>query len=118
MKYFFSIFLSLITLTLVATSCSSDDTKVVDPEVTLSTQEITIPQQGEETVFYIKSNLDWTITGETDWCTVSPTSGSGGTTTKVNLTVAANQTGVDRTNVFAINVGAHSETLTVSQLIS
>ena len=100
------------------TSCSSDDTKDVTPEIILSASEIAIPQQGEETVFYIKCNVNWTITGETDWCTVSPSSGDGGTTTKVFLNVSANQSGTDRTNVLYINAGADSKSLTINQLIS
>lgn len=118
MKYLFSFLLSLLGITLFTTSCSKDDTEPVNADIILSTDELTIPQQGETTFFYVKCNVDWTLTGTTDWCSASPTSGSGGTTTKVSLTVAANQSGVDRSNILYVNVGAENKTVTVSQLIS
>lgn len=115
LRLFYFIFLLPI---IAFVACSKEDNDSVDTELILSKTEITIPQTGETAIFYIKSNVDWQLSGATDWCTVSPTSGSAGKTTKVVLTVSDNNSNDERIATLTVQGGGDTETLTVKQALN
>lgn len=111
-RYFFF----MLSLMWMGISCSNDD-KAEDPELILSKTELNFPQQGAEKVFYVKSSDDWTLSGATDWCTVSPLSGEGGHTTKLTVTVNENRTNDARTATLTVESGGQTKTLIVEQTL-
>ena len=117
MKYFLFTFFTFLSFTIFA-SCSSDNTKPVEVDMDISTDILDVPQQGQDVTFTVKCNVDWTLSGTTDWCSASPTSGNGGTTTTVNVSIAANQTGADRDNILYISAANRTYTVIVNQLMS
>ncbi len=58
-----------------------------DPILTLSVDTVTAPTKGCSTTVIVNSNYPWSVTG-TDWCTVSPSSGEGGS---VQVTVSVKE---------------------------
>lgn len=56
---------------------------------------------------------DWTTINESDWCTLDKTSGTGNAT--IEITVAENDTGEDRTADIYIKSGINYERIYISQ---
>lgn len=63
--------------------------------------------------FTVTSNVAWTIVSDSDWCTVSPNSGSADA--KVKVTVSRNITDAVRTARLTLKSDNLSKTVTVSQ---
>ena len=117
------IYLFAATLLLSLWSCSEDDNKVDDPndpgnhpdnvELELSTQDLVFEAQGGDLTFDITCNTAWTITNESDWCTLDKTSGNGNATVKV--TTGVYEENEDRNTVLTVKAGDVPHTLTVTQ---
>lgn len=101
---------------LVFQSCSKND-PAPDPELTVSTEQLTIAKEGETKSFHIKSNVPWTISSSQAWCTVSPLSGGAGTL-KIDVTASENETTVDRSANLTVTAGSLSSNVTVTQSAS
>lgn len=69
-------------MTLVSSSCSSDD----DDMLAVSLQELTFGHKGGTKSIGIISNVDWNIESEQDWCTVDTKSGNGDVMVAVTVT--------------------------------
>jgi len=61
----------------------------------------------------ITSNVDWTIDNETDWISVSPTSGSGNV--DIDIAVSENTSLVDRTGSITVEGGSITRSVSVVQ---
>ena len=116
------IYLFAATLLFSLWSCSEDDNKVdapnkpVDPEnaqLDISTYDLVFEAQGGEETFEIYCNTDWTITNESDWCTLDKTSGEGNAT--ITVTTEVYYENEDQNTVLTIKAGDKTETLTVTQ---
>jgi len=101
----------LLTILLVALfalfSCKPD------PTLSVSISALNVADAQSETMFAITSNSAWTITGTTDWCTVTQTTGDG--TANVGIQVSANTSKVERTTTLTIVAATLSSTITVTQ---
>lgn len=102
---------------LVFSACDDND-ETVSTEIVLSRSEIVVPQIASSTIFYVKSSVDWTLTGTTDWCTVTPTSGLAGETTKLTMNTTENNTTDERTTQLIVSGGGKVETLTIIQSLN
>lgn len=71
-----------------------------------------IPAAGGTMNLTINSNAEWEITGDMQWCTVSPTSGKGDST--VTVTAHANYAGVRRTAALLVKSDYTPDTASVS----
>ena len=118
MKHIRLLLFYFIAPILVFTACSDDDDSVNDAELILSKSEIVMPQAGNTAIFYVKSSVAWQLSGATDWCSVTPTSGDAGETTKVTITTTENNTTDERTAILTISGGGEDETLTVVQSLN
>lgn len=119
------IYLFAMILSLSLWSCGSDDDGVEDPNnpnnpgnpdnvtLELSTKDLVFEAQGGELTFDITCNTDWTITNESDWCTLDMTSGNGNATVKVSTGVY--EENEDRNTVLTVKAGNTPQTLTVTQ---
>ncbi len=119
------IYLFAMILSLSLWSCGKDDDGVDDPNnpnnpgnpdnvtLELSTKDLVFEAQGGELTFDITCNADWTITNESDWCTLDMTSGNGNATVKVSTGVY--EENEDRNTVLTVKAGDTPQTLTVTQ---
>lgn len=119
------IYLFAMILSLSLWSCGKDDDGVEDPNnpnnpgnpdnvtLELSTKDLVFEAQGGELTFDITCNADWTITNESDWCTLDMTSGKGDAT--ITVTTEAYYENEDQNTVLTIKAGNKTETLTVTQ---
>ena len=65
--------------------------------------------------FDITSNTAWTIISNQNWCTVSPTSGSGNRTITITLTENTNTDETVRTALLTVTAGTESKQVTIEQ---
>ena len=119
------IYLFAMILSLSLWSCGKDDDGVDAPNnpnnpgnpdnvtLELSTKDLVFEAQGGELTFDITCNADWTITNESDWCTLDMTSGNGNATVKVSTGVY--EENEDRNTVLTVKAGDTPQTLTVTQ---
>ena len=119
------IYLFAMILSLSLWSCGKDDDGVDDPNnpnnpgnpdnvtLELSTKDLVFEAQGGDLTFDITCNADWTITNESDWCTLDMTSGNGNATVKVSTGVY--EENEDRNTVLTVKAGDTPQTLTVTQ---
>lgn len=108
--------LLLIGLCLLTTvyACSGDDDPVA-PELVVSTQSIAFSKDGGDKIIHIKTNVNWTITSNQSWCTITPSSGDGTGTIKLTVNATANTTNDNRTAILTVTAGSLTEQITVTQ---
>jgi endoglucanase len=104
---------TIILTTLCFASCGKEE-MTPQPELVLSTEELTVGKDGETVSFYVKSNTDWTLSSSQAWCTVSPVSGEAGTT-KIDAVIVNNETTSPRTALITINAGSLSKQVSITQ---
>ena len=80
------IFASLIAALAVLAGCQKEVTTHYLDEVSVSSSYVSIPLDGGSTPIGVLANGSWTISGMPSWLTVSPTSGSAGSS---NVTFSA-----------------------------
>ena len=100
-------------------SCRSTDTEFDTPSITLARDTIYLEKQAGYVDIDVQSNRTWTasVTSDSSWLTVSPASGSSGTTS-VRVSVLANDAAdaVDRTTEIIFAVGrTYSKKIIVKQ---
>ncbi len=109
------LFLSLAVMGLIALiGCSNSDSVSDDPELTISTETLTVLSSGDTETIHIKTNSNWTISSSETWCSVSPSSGESGTKA-IEVTTEANTETTVRTATLTVNSGGLTETITVTQ---
>jgi len=80
-------------------SCGDDDDKVA-PFLEVDEFQISFSAGGGSKVFSVKSNTSWTIVGNEEWLSVSPSSGSGNQT--ITLTAKSNSSSESKNSVLEI----------------
>lgn len=90
------------------------------PYINLSTDKASVSADATSASFDVKSNVDWTVSTDADWVTLSTTSGSNDGT--VSLTLTANEDTSDRTATITVkstdNVISQTHTLTQKAKVS
>lgn len=117
---------ALAAVTMMAACGSDDEIKVSDPhayfcevgDATLKTADIELPGYESFRMVDICSNVDWSVSTDADWITLS--NRSGGPLDKENLhlkvSATANETGADRTATVTLSAAqGQNATLTVRQ---
>lgn len=111
----------LLGACLLWTSCGGSDDSDDTPEI--SKDFINVPPSAE--IYWgggtqeisISSNCNWTITNNSNWLAVTPTSGSNSQV--ISITAGKNETGSERVGVLTIKGGnAPQRTMTVTQKAS
>ncbi|MDR1416298.1 MAG: cellulase family glycosylhydrolase [Prevotellaceae bacterium] len=95
-------------------ACSGENPEQA-PELAISVETLDFAYTAETKTLHIKANTTWTITVSDAWCSVSPASGEGGGTTKVEISVLPNEAPAARNTALTVTVGALSKTVTVTQ---
>lgn len=113
-KFFYILLISILT-TIGLISCSDDDEKQ-DPELIVSTESINFTKDASVKTFHIKANHAWTITSsDPSWCTVTPSTGEGTGTIKLELSTTANTSNDIRSATLTIVSGSITKQITVTQ---
>lgn len=102
----------LIALSSLAVSCKDNDDAYNAPSFTIENTLINEPKEGQEVQVKFSTNRDWTVTSNTDWVSVSPTSGKPGETFSIK---ALPNTGGERTATLLVKYGTKEVSLTVKQ---
>lgn len=106
----------LLFICLSFAGCEDEETEYdLGTVFDVSDVEVIIADTGEGTDnTIITSNVPWTISGTSDWCTVEPMSGEAGTT-RVYFTATDNTDTSDRNVQYTLNVGGEKVLITVIQ---
>ena len=95
----------------------SDDCGGFDGFMNISASSLSFSGSGEQQTFTINSNVNWEVSSDADWLTISPTSGSPGllgSVETVTVTAATNPTTAQRTAKIIVN-GLAEHTINVTQ---
>lgn len=121
--------LSAVALAVMATmmfaSCEEDDDKLLANYIEQETKETVLivsptdltmgSKKGEKANFTIKCDTSWTISGQSEWLSVSARSGNGDT--QINLeTLRANDSAEPELVTLTINSNGVSQSITITQL--
>ena len=97
---------------LILAGCGKDKE---DPTLSVTGGTITIPASGGEKTFTVKTNADWSISGQPAWLTVAPASGKKGDAT-VTVTAQPNTDYQTRSAALSVTVaGLTPSPVTVTQ---
>lgn len=108
------LWISLMLVCLVSSSCSEDkDDTLVDSVYLYTTSINATAAEGMQSVT-VTATLAWTATADADWLTVDPAAGSTGFTA-VHVSWTANTTGEARTGHVRVAAGSYSDVITVTQ---
>lgn len=107
-----SIFYSLLAILLWA-ACSKEENKV-NAELVVSTESLSLSNDGQTKAFHVKSNVGWTVSSSEDWLALTPTSGDNGTH-KVEATATTNSEVADRQAIITVTAGDLSKQIAVIQ---
>ena len=117
-KYKFLLYtLICVCLTFISISCSGDEDKN-DPELIVSTDNLTFTKDGGDNTIHIKTNQKWTVASSESWCTVSPASGEGTGTIKLTVSAQANTTTDIRNATLTITAGNIKKEVAVTQALT
>ena len=83
--------------------------------VEINATSLSFDAAGGSTSFNVVANVNWTVTSNADWLTVSPSTGSTTTGTAVTVTASANTSTSDRTATITIKGSTISKTISVTQ---
>ncbi len=111
-KYFI---LSVLVGVFTLTSCEEKNTDLGAPALTLGESEITLPQNGGDTVLTINSTRDWMATSNAEWLVVTPESGKASAEAQEVTVTALENTEMDREATVTFTIGMISRYLTVTQ---
>lgn len=121
MKLFRQISLLGIICLLFNTSCEKKESpKPPTPEpqeqssISFSSNSITVRAEACSASLSVMTSGSWTITGGTEWCSVSPSSGSAGTT-NITLTFTENTADQEKSTTLVGKCGSASATVVVTQ---
>lgn len=98
-------------------ACSSDDDPIT-PELVISTQSIAFSKDGGDKTIHIKTNINWAVSSNQAWCTVTPSSGDGTGIIKLTVNATANTTNDNRTAILTVTAGSLTEQITISQSLT
>lgn len=107
----------LVAVTAVCIACS-DDAETPSRELAVSATDLLFPQVGGQQVLLIQAGETWTLTGDTEWCTLSATTGEAGKTARVTVAVSTNTTSSERTATLTVTAGAQTKSVSVRQALT
>jgi hypothetical protein len=84
-----------------------------DDYLSLSVDELSIPVDGKEVTFTVRSNANWNIAVADSWAKANKTYGSG--EASVTVKVGGNYSDKDRTTTLSVSSGALVETISITQ---
>lgn len=101
---------------LALAGCKDDETELGQRiSYDIADMELVIPSSGKTMDYTIlTTNTEWTITGENEWCKVSPNSGGAGTT-RIYFELTDNEDYSDRDVRLTLNVGTETTPIAVIQ---
>lgn len=113
MKLFSRTFIAVMSLFLALSGCGPDP---VADSLSVSQKEFAnVLSDGQKLELTVTSTTNWTVSGASNWMTVTPASGQSGTT-KVTIDVQANPKAEVRATTLTFKAGNLSETVTVKQV--
>ena len=101
----------LLLCCFMISGCS--DKKNEDLFIKLDTDILTFISDGGEQTIAVSSNGEWSVSGETDWCSVSPKTGSGNLT--VTVTITENKLPNEQTALLTFTCGSSIAKVGVTQ---
>lgn len=105
--------LFLGVLLALLTACGSDDDDPT-PALNVSTGEVILEVENAETTIDVKSNVAWSaVSAATDWCTVSPASGSNDG--KLTIKATTNPDMKERSTTVTVKSSTLEKVITVKQ---
>jgi len=107
-----NILVSLVAILALAAGCNQIEPDHYLNEVKVSTSYVAINMEGGSTNITVDATDSWSIPTCPEWLTISPASGSTGTT---NVTFSANRTLDGRTAEIQINCGGKTQRINVIQ---
>ena len=118
-KSFFSFITVLsVSITLYACSSGGGDDAPETASLTVNKTALDYTKDAQVQTLAVVSNVKWSISGTTDWCTVSATNNSIGDVNKtvvMNVSCAANDTYDSRTATLTVTAGVTTKTVVVTQ---
>ena len=109
---FFSILIFLFFSTLEIACSNNDDS--VEPELTLSKQELAFDGTISTQKLAIETNVDWSVSSLDSWCVISPAFGEAGNK-QIEVSVLENPMSDQRIATITIIAGALSKQIKVTQ---
>ena len=85
----------------------------VDQSLLVSSNNFTIASTAGSNTFTITSNLNWSVSSNQSWCTVSPASGSNNG--NVTFTLSANPTTSPRVAIITVSAGSLVQQIAITQ---
>jgi hypothetical protein len=76
MNKYIRIFIAALIFAAATVTCKKDD-----PELSVSAHSLSFLAAGGAMTFDVTTNVDWSVSGQPAWLTISPTSGKSGKTT-------------------------------------
>ncbi len=112
-KFLILILIPVLTLA----SCSSEEDTEVYGEITLSRTEISFDHDAATSLAYltISSTYAWTAVTDSDWLTISPSSGTAGAETRTTVRATENTLSESRSGTITISSGKSVKTVSVTQ---
>lgn len=89
------------------------DHKEEDPFIELNADVLAFTSEGGSQTISVSSNGDWSVSGESEWCSLSPKTGSGNAT--VTVTVTENLSSTEQKAVLTFTCGAATATIDIMQ---
>lgn len=109
LKNIFPFFVAILAL---MTSCTDEETMTLLDEIQVSSSYVSIPVNGGSTAITVTANDSWTVDNDTEWLTISSTSGSAGEST---LTFSAESALDGRTAEILIQCGGATQRINIIQ---
>ena len=111
--------LCLLTgISLLTCACSKNSNNSGDPtgkaQLTLSTETIAVSHERQTVTVEVAANVDWGVSSEAEWCTVSPGGGVAGNSS-VRVSFAENTTPDPRSTQLIFRTGSERKAVEVVQ---
>ena len=107
-----NILVSLVAILALAAGCNQIEPDHFLSEVKVSSSYVAIPMDGGSTTISVDATSSWSIATAPDWLTISPASGSAGTT---NVSFSAGKTLDGRTAEVAISCDGKTQNINIIQ---
>jgi len=109
LKRIFPFFVAILAL---MTSCNDEETMTLLGEIQVSSSYVSIPVDGGSTAITVTAKDSWTVENNTEWLTISSTSGGAGEST---LTFSAESAIDGRTAEVLIQCGGKTQRINIIQ---
>ncbi|MCC2600478.1 cellulase family glycosylhydrolase [Sphingobacterium sp. FBM7-1] len=97
-------------------SCSKEHESVT-PELTVSTENISLANAGGTKAFHVKANVNWSVSSSESWLRLTPSTGGAGTH-KIEATATVNPQTADRQAIITVTADNLTRQIVVVQTAS